>query len=168
MEAFITWIMTPDGIAITILFVLCLVMLGMLLGAHRKINRVSRRFKKLNGKLREEEIEEVLLRYYDYAKDANATADALEGRIEALEQALPSCFQSMGLVRYNAFPDMGSDLSFALALMDAHQNGCVLSSVYGRETVAVYMKPIIEGQSKYHLSDEEKNALKAAIRRLNG
>lgn len=166
MEAFKNWFFTPDGIAITVLIVLFLVMLVMLLEAHRKINYVNRRFKKLNGKLRDKEIEEVLLEYYDYAKDAQSTADAMDARITALEEKLPYCVQSMGLIRYNAFPDMGSDLSFALALIDENANGCVMNSVYGRETFAMYIKPLVKGDSQYHLSDEEKGAVKAAVKRL--
>ena len=58
---------------------------------------------------------------------------------------------------------MGSDLSYAVALLDSNNNGLVLSSIFGREDSRSYVKPIEAGKSTYTLTDEEDEALRQAI-----
>lgn len=71
--------------------------------------------------------------------------------------------QSAGLVRFNPFrEDTGGNLSFALALLDAEDNGIILSSLHSRQTTRVYIKAITAGQSDQALSDEETQALHQA------
>ena len=67
------------------------------------------------------------------------------------------------MVRYSAFQDTGSDLSFSLALLDEYNTGVVLNGIYSREMANIYAKPIKEGKSSYTLSDEEKEAIRKAI-----
>ena len=86
----------------------------------------------------------------------------LQAKHQSLSVDSLNHFQRMGLVRFNAFDNTGSDLSFALAMTDAARNGFVLSGIYGREESRVYAKPIVEGESTYMLTKEEKQALQAA------
>ena len=74
-----------------------------------------------------------------------------------------TCMQKVGLVRYSAFKDTGSDLSFALAILDKYNDGIVLNGIYSREMSNIYAKPIKEGKSTYTLSEEEKEAIEKAI-----
>ena len=67
------------------------------------------------------------------------------------------------MVRYNAFSDTGSDLSFTLALLDEQNNGVVLNGIYSREMSNIYAKPITNGNSTYTLSEEERQAIDKAI-----
>lgn len=61
--------------------------------------------------------------------------------------------------RYNAFSDVGSDLSFSVALLDDEQDGVVLSSIYGREESRTYAKPVERGASRYTLTGEERSVI---------
>jgi hypothetical protein len=70
--------------------------------------------------------------------------------------------QQVGVVRFNAFDNTGSDLSFAVAMLDATDSGFVLSGIYGREESRVYAKPVLKGESTYMLTKEEKQALEVA------
>lgn len=70
--------------------------------------------------------------------------------------------QKVGLVRYNPFADTGSDLSFAIALLDGLGSGIVISSLHSREGTRIYAKAIEKGESKHHLTEEEKEAIKKA------
>jgi hypothetical protein len=79
-----------------------------------------------------------------------------------LDNDLNSCIQKIGLVRYNAYKDVGSDLSFAIALLDNNDNGVVLNGLYGSESSNIYAKPIKNGESKYQLSSEEQYAIEIA------
>ena len=80
-----------------------------------------------------------------------------------LNNTLKNCSQKIGILRYNAFKDTGSDLSFSLAILDAHNNGVVLNGIYARDSSNIYAKPVENGQSKYVLSNEEKEAIYKAM-----
>lgn len=81
---------------------------------------------------------------------------------QLFDQELKSSIRRIGLVRYNAFEDMGGDLSFSLALMDEWGNGFIFSCLNGRSESRIYAKPLREGKSPYPLSKEEKEALAQA------
>ena len=72
-------------------------------------------------------------------------------------------FQKIGFVKYNAFENIGNDLSFSLTLLDGNNNGLCISSVYGRNESRIFSKPIIEGKSMVSLSQEELMSLNDAI-----
>ena len=68
------------------------------------------------------------------------------------------------MVRYNAYKDTGSDLSFALAILNDNNTGIVLNGIYGRDTSNIYAKPVVNGNSEYALSKEEKEAIERAMK----
>ena len=84
-----------------------------------------------------------------------------------LDNDIDTCIQKIGLVRYNAFKDVGSDLSFAIAMLDRNDNGVILNGLYGSESSNIYAKPVKNGISKYQLSEEEKTALEIAEQSKN-
>ena len=67
-----------------------------------------------------------------------------------------------GVVRFNPFADAGSNMSFAIALLDGHDNGIVISSLHSREGTRIYAKPIENSSSSYHLTSEEVEAINSA------
>lgn len=75
--------------------------------------------------------------------------------------------QKVGVVRFNPFKEIGGDQSFCIALLDEDNSGVVITSFYGREGNRVYAKPIERGQSKYQLSEEEKEAIARAMGAAN-
>ena len=77
---------------------------------------------------------------------------------------MTKCIQKVGIVRYNAFKDTGSDLSFALALLDENNDGVVLNGIYSREMSNIYAKPVKNGKSSYTISEEEQQAINDAIK----
>jgi hypothetical protein len=83
----------------------------------------------------------------------------LDAHYKKLAEQLEHCVQKVGVVRFNAFDDTGSDLSFAIALLDEKDNGVVFSSIYGRSEARCYAKPVSDSKSTYVLSDEEKRAI---------
>jgi len=86
----------------------------------------------------------------------------IENHINKLERDIFHSIQKVGVVRFNAFDDVGSDLSFSVALLDKNDSGVVFSGIYSRESSATYAKPIQNGKSKYPLSAEEIQALDIA------
>ena len=69
----------------------------------------------------------------------------------------------VAIVRFRAFEVMGSDLSYAVAMLDSHNNGVVLSSIFAREDSRSYAKPIVNGTSTYAMTKEEEEALHQAM-----
>jgi hypothetical protein len=84
-------------------------------------------------------------------------------RVDDLEVVARLAVQHVGLVRFDAFEDMGGNLSFAAAMLDAEGDGFVLTSINGRQETRIYAKPIDGGASHYHLSEEEQEAIRRAI-----
>ena len=80
-----------------------------------------------------------------------------------MEYNMSRCIQKIGIVRYNAYRDTRSELSFALALLDNNNNGVILNGIYATDVSNIYAKPVKNGVCKYPLQDEEKEALKNAI-----
>ena len=126
-----------------------------------KLNKKYKEFmKKLgNGKNIEEDLETYMYRVEKIEKE-NAE---ITNYIKNLDDDLTKCIQKIGIVRYNAFKDTGSNLSFALALLNEHDNGVVLNGIYSREMSNIYAKPIINGKSEYTISEEEEQAIQQAI-----
>lgn len=129
-----------------------------------KFNKISRKYtefmKKLgNGKDIEEDLENYMYRVERVEKQ-NAE---IINYIKNIDNDLNRCIQKIGIVRYNAFQDTGSDLSFALALLDEKNNGVVLNGIYSREMSNIYAKPVENGKSKYTISEEEGLAIEKAI-----
>ena len=77
------------------------------------------------------------------------------------------CLQKTGLIRYDAFDGVGGQQSFSLALLDADDNGLVLSGLFSRHDMRVYAKPVEGGASPQALTAEERQAI-AASRTADG
>ena len=71
--------------------------------------------------------------------------------------------QHVGVVRFDAFRDLGGLMSFAIAMLDDRGNGLVISSIYGRAESRTYAKPVVERSSSYELSPEEREAIRLAL-----
>lgn len=82
--------------------------------------------------------------------------------IDILSKKVRQTFQKVGLVKYDAFNEMGGKLSFSLALLNENEDGIILNAVHSREGCYTYMKDIIAGNAVVSLSEEEKAALESA------
>ncbi len=86
-----------------------------------------------------------------------------EEEIEKISQNLSNTFQKIGMVKYDAFHEMGGKLSFSLALLNKEDDGFIINAMHSREGCYTYIKEIIKGNSVIVLSDEEKEALDLAV-----
>ena len=77
-------------------------------------------------------------------------------RLEKIENKLRLSVDRAEMIRFSAFENMGSELSFALALLNQEGSGVVLSSINNRDESRVYAKPVVTGESSYNLSSEER------------
>ncbi len=83
--------------------------------------------------------------------------------IQKVNYVMQKTYQKMGLVKYDAFHEMGGKLSFSLAMLDVKNNGFIISAMHTREGCYTYIKEIVDGNSPIILSEEEKEALERAM-----
>ncbi len=80
-----------------------------------------------------------------------------------LIEDLRETYQRVGIVKYDAFKEMGGKLSFSIALLNDNKTGFILNSVHSSDGCYVYTKEIIDGESNISLGEEEKKALMLAL-----
>ena len=138
-------------------------MLGIMINQGMKLSYMKRRYRKMMTGVDGANIERMLMGHIDEVKKVVATNDRIDAENQRLDALLQTALTRVGVVRFRAFEDMGSDLSYAVALLDSHNNGVVLSSIFGREDSRSYVKPIKDGKSTYTMTAEEEKALQEAM-----
>lgn len=129
-----------------------------------KLSKIRKEYKKFmkkigNGNNIQETIEEYMKKITEVEEENNN----LKNYCTQLDNTLTTSIQKVGLIRYSAFKDTGSDLSFTLALLNEENTGVVLNGIYSREMSNIYAKPVEKGNSTYTLSEEEKQAINKAM-----
>jgi len=120
--------------------------------------RLKRFFLGKKGK----DLEDTLVNLENEITKLKNAKDNTEKELKEINSKLRKSIRGLGTLRFNPFPDQGSNQSFAIGLMNEEGDGVVLSSLYSRERMSVFAKPIKKGKSEYELTEEEKEALKKA------
>ncbi len=150
------------GPIVGLLVVLLVVALAAAALAWRRAAEIDRRLQALTRGDDGRSLQAVLESHLGRVDEIAAAVDRLAGRTRALEVSGRKAFQRIGLVRFNPFEDTGSNQSFALALLDADDDGVVVSSLHARGGTRIYAKAVAAGRPEATLSDEETQALSLA------
>src|SRR3989344_7250391 len=129
--------------------------LAILLGAFW-IWRTEKRLKKIFRGNKAKDLEETILGLRDEVKKLDSARIKADTQISELRNKLAKSIRGVETVRFNPFPDQGSNQSFAIGLLDEEGDGVVLSSLYARERMSIFAKPVKSGKSEYELTEEEK------------
>ena len=86
----------------------------------------------------------------------------MQKEIAVINMKLKKSIRGLETVRFNPFPDQGSNQSFAIGMLNEEGDGVVFSSLYSRERMSVFAKPVKNKKSEYELSAEEREVLKKA------
>ena len=128
-----------------------------------KLTKLSKRYRKFmsgkNAKSLEQDIENI----FEDNRFIKAATDKNRKDIQSLYRKFEGAFQKVGIVKYDAFQQMGGQLSFSLALLDENDNGFILNSVHSTDGCYSYTKEIKNGICDISLGDEEKKALDIAM-----
>jgi hypothetical protein len=108
-------------------------------------------------------LDEILDGHAKRMERLSSRVDALNALEQELEASSRLALQKVGVVRFNPFQDSGGDQSFAIALLDQGGTGVVVSSLHGRAETRIFAKEVTNGRSKHSLSDEEQQAIRAAL-----
>ncbi len=153
----------PDSATLTLVLVVALLVSLVALAVLWR--RVSSLRGRLDGITRGEDgqsLQGILETHLGRVVSAQADLADLGRRTERLEVEGRRAFQRIGLVRFNPFEDTGGNQSFALALLDADEDGIVISSLHSRGNTRIYAKAVAAGRPEAALSDEESEALALA------
>ncbi|AYD41371.1 DUF4446 family protein [Clostridium fermenticellae] len=143
--------------------VLILILFILLITTNRSLNRLEKKYKRLMRGVNSTDLEELINSYLNKIDKTQENYKYMKDLYENLNKKFKKCIQKYSIIRYRAFEDVGSDLSFSIALLDENNDGIIITGIYGRNQSTTYAKPIDKGMSRYELSDEEKHVLNNCI-----
>jgi len=150
-------------IGMAALAVLVLILIILLIVQIRKTGKLSKRLNQLMSGKDGLSLEEDIVNLFEDNQFLKESAENNKKNIKNLYKKLEIAYQKMGLVKYDAFNQMGGQLSFSLALLDENNNGFIINSVHSTEGCYSYTKEIIGGECSISLSKEEEEALAIAM-----
>ena len=147
-----------------IIFILNIILLIWSIISNIRIRNIHNKDKIFMEKLGDgKNIKEDLDNYMRRVNTSEEEIRKLSLYYKELDDKTKNCLQKVGIVRYNAYKDTGSDLSFAVCLLDEKNDGVVFNGIYSRDMSNIYAKPIENGLSKYKVTPEEQEAINRAM-----
>ncbi len=129
-----------------------------------RVNRLIKKYTFFMNGLGDNDVENILTSYLNELERLKKHVHTdMNIRVEQLERKIPNCIQHVGVVNYNAFDNVGNEMSFSIAALDERKTGFVLSGIYSRDYTYVYSKPVRKGKPQRDLSAEELEAMKKAV-----
>ncbi len=126
------------------------------------------KMKRILNHCKDGNLEQALTDYYNKLENTADDIRRIQQEYERYETDNQNAFQNVGIVHFDAFEDISGKMSFAVALLNRHNNGYILTSLYGHETSNVYIRNVRNGASETYLLDEEKEALRKAMTNAEG
>lgn len=155
-------------IAVGVLFIILLIVLILLIIQISKTGKLKKRLDCFLLGKDGASLEQNITSLFEDNRNLKESADNNKKDIQTLYKKLESAYQKMGLVKYDAFNQMGGQLSFSLALLDENNNGFIINSVHSTEGCYSYTKEIRNGECKISLGKEEAEALAIAMGEAEG
>ena len=143
-------------IGLIIITVLLLIMNLILLSS---VNKLEKKYRKMMRGVNNKNLEDI--------EKALEKSEMAMNECKNLSEEMKGCVNKIAIMRYKAFEDIGSDLSFSVAILDSFNDGVIITGIYSRRDSTTYAKPIDKGISRYDLSEEEIHVLNEAINSKN-
>lgn len=141
----------------------CIILFILVIVNMVQTSKMKKKYKKFMSGKNAKSLEDTLVKRLDQIDSLVEANAANEKNIKKVVNNMKFTFQKVGLVKYDAFNEMGGKLSFSLALLNASNDGFVLNAVHSREGCYTYIKEIIDGNSIIVLAQEEQEALNMAM-----
>jgi hypothetical protein len=147
-------------------WVLPSILLGLIVAGNSvMLWKLSNHYNRLTNKINKKDLLEALNQLLKESDANRLSSKALEKRLSGDEVGGLNNLRKVGFKRFNPFADTGGNQSFCLAVLDANDNGFMISSLHSRENTRLYAKVIAKGQSvEQNLSKEEREVLEAALK----
>lgn len=145
------------------LIVVVIILLLVIISVLRSLNYLESKYRRLMRGASGKNIEELIITNIRKIEQAKEDTEYVKQMYKSVDERLRECIRKVSVVRYRAFEDVGSDLSYSIAFLDENSNGVIMTGIFGRNESTTYAKPIDNGISRYDLSLEEQQALKNSI-----
>lgn len=132
-----------------------------------QMHKLKKKYKMFMDGKNAKTLEEAIMSRMDQMDRLIASSEKNEKDIQAILKNMKYTFQKVGLVKYDAFQEMGGKLSFSLVLLNEVNDGFIINAMHSREGCYTYIKEIIDGNSIIALAEEEKEALDMAMNSNN-
>lgn len=142
---------------------LSIIMLIAFLCINLRLAKITKKYKELTEGAEGRNLEELILKQAENLNQLQMELTELKKLFAKLEQFSHETISKVNFKRYNAFAEMGSDLSFSVAFLNDRDTGVLMTSIYGRDENRIYLKPIVKGTSSYTLSPEEQEVINKCI-----
>lgn len=150
------------GILVIMLMVLVLVLIVIVLNMSLSQHRLNRKYTMFMKGADGQSLEKMFAKKMKEVDHLSASNEENSIKLHALQKQLGKTLTKYGIVKYDAFDDVGGKLSFALAMLDNKNTGFILNAIHSRDNCFFYIKEIVNGESYILLSDEEKEVLEQA------
>lgn len=145
------------------LFALIIILFILNIRVNMKYNRLKRSYTSFMRGKDGKTLERSILDKFDEFDEVSKVVRKNSADIKTLFQEMKGNYQKAGIVKYDAFNEMGGNLSFSLALLDGNNSGWVINSMHTRDGCYTYVKEIVRGESYIELAEEEVQALEQAM-----
>jgi len=150
------------GLAIITLLLFIITMILLV-----SVKNLEKKYRKMMRGVNNRNLEKMINDNLDNIERAlNKSQEAID-ECKNISQEIKGCVNKVAIMRYKAFEDVGSDLSFSVAILDSYNDGVIITGIYSRHDSTTYAKPIDKGISRYDLSEEELHVLNEAINSKN-
>lgn len=163
MDSILNYINNMQVYIIAVLVVVVGILVITVIVLLKSISNIEKKYRKLTRGVNNKNLENIIIDYMDKVDEAKKSSDEVRELFTGIDDRIDGCIQKVAILRYKAFEDVGSDLSYSIALLDKKDDGVVVTGIFGRNESTTYAKPIEKGISRYELSDEEKEVLADAI-----
>lgn len=164
MESNLLGVLGFDPAYLLILLMILIVILFIcFIYLNRKYNRMKRSYETFMSGEDGKSLEESLLAKVREINELKKESKEHQQSLKEIQKKMEGSYQKAGIVRYDAFHEMGGKLSFVLTLLDENDNGWILNSMHSQEGCYLYIKEIVKGESELELTREETESLEKAV-----
>ena len=151
------------GLILIFLLILIVVLFGLYVNVTMKYNRLKSSYTTFMRGKDGRTLEESMLSGFADVESVLKYTKQNRLDIQKINKRMEKSYQKLGIVKYDAFNEMGGKLSFALAMLDNNNTGWIINAMHSREGCYTYVKEIVKGESYVELAEEEAEALDKAI-----
>ncbi len=157
--------LTTEQLTLALIVLAAVALIGLLLVLllTLRMRTLRRQYAILRGDGEERDMMSIISRSIRSVRDMDQRIENLSADLRDHAALTRLALQRFAVVRYNAFDDMGGQLSFSAALLDDHGDGIVVTSINGRTETRTYAKPVKALASPHNLSEEEREAIAGAV-----
>ncbi|MFF2483589.1 DUF4446 family protein [Paenibacillus sp. NPDC058071] len=156
------WMNNPMNAVTVVLALLVVFLLIRSFALGGRLKKLRKQYLEVMGNTGLDNFEGVIIDLKQSLAEQEQRAAQLQAQLNGVQQVQQQEKGRIGFLRYNAFAEQGSDLSFSIAIVNTAQDGVVLSGIHNRENTYVYAKPVEKGDSSYTLTPEERKAIESA------